>query len=82
MGRPIKEISDAIEKVSGRYKAVTRTISGVYSSEYKGSESEMLNNARQLTDEFAESEGRRPRILIAKILEKNEGSTQQWLKRS
>ncbi len=61
------EISDAIEKVSGRYKAVTRTISGVYSSEYKGSENEMLNTARELTDEFAESEGRRPRILIAKI---------------
>ncbi|MEE9429678.1 MAG: methylmalonyl-CoA mutase [Melioribacteraceae bacterium] len=61
------EISDAIEKVSGRYKAVTRTISGVYSSEYKGSENKMLNEARKLTDEFAEVEGRRPRILIAKI---------------
>lgn len=61
------EISDAIEKVSGRYKAVTRTISGVYSTEYQGSESEMLNKARKLTDEFAENEGRRPRILIAKI---------------
>jgi len=61
------EISDAIEKVSGRYKAVTRTISGVYSSEYKGSENEMLNKARELTNQFAEIEGRRPRILIAKI---------------
>jgi methylmalonyl-CoA mutase len=61
------EISDAIEKVSGRYKAVTRTISGVYSSEYKGSENEMLTKARDLTNEFAENEGRRPRILIAKI---------------
>ncbi|MCP5062375.1 MAG: methylmalonyl-CoA mutase, partial [Ignavibacteriae bacterium] len=61
------EISDAIEKVSGRYKAVTRTISGVYSSEYKGSENKMLSEARKLTDEFAEIEGRRPRILIAKI---------------
>ncbi|MCB0742758.1 MAG: cobalamin-dependent protein, partial [Ignavibacteriae bacterium] len=61
------EISDAIEKVSGRYKATTRTISGVYSSEYKGSENEMLNKARELTNEFAETEGRRPRILIAKI---------------
>ena len=55
------EISDAIEKVSGRYKAVTRTISGVYSSEYNGSEKEMLNDARKLTNEFAENEGRRPR---------------------
>jgi methylmalonyl-CoA mutase len=61
------EISDAIEKVSGRYKAVTRTISGVYGSEYKGSENDMLNSARELTNEFAENEGRRPRILIAKI---------------
>lgn len=61
------EISNAIEKVSGRYKAMTRTISGVYSSEYKNDENEMLNKARKLTDEFAEKEGRRPRILIAKI---------------
>lgn len=61
------EISDAVEKVSGRYKAVTRTISGVYSSEFKGSENPMLNKARDLTNEFAENEGRRPRILIAKI---------------
>jgi len=61
------EISDAVEKVSGRYKAVTRTISGVYSSEFKGSENQMLNKARELTNEFAENEGRRPRILIAKI---------------
>ncbi len=61
------EISDAIEKISGRYKAVTRTISGVYSSEYKGSENKMLNKAQELTNQFAEAEGRRPRILIAKI---------------
>ena len=61
------EISDAVEKVSGRYKATTRTISGVYSSEYKGSENEMLNKARKSTNQFAENEGRRPRILIAKI---------------
>jgi methylmalonyl-CoA mutase len=61
------EISDAIEKVSGRYKAVTRTISGVYSSEYSGSENEMLNKTREMTNKFAEDEGRRPRILIAKI---------------
>ncbi|MBK7105343.1 MAG: methylmalonyl-CoA mutase [Ignavibacteriae bacterium] len=61
------EISDSIEKVSGRYKAVTRTISGVYSSEYKNDENEMFEKARKLTDEFAELEGRRPRILVAKI---------------
>jgi methylmalonyl-CoA mutase len=61
------EISDAVEKVSGRYQAVTRTISGVYSSEYQGSEDRMLSEARKMTDDFAEKEGRRPRIMIAKM---------------
>lgn len=62
------EISDAIEKVSGRYQAVTRTISGVYSSEYKGDdEANNVSIARKMTDEFAEREGRRPRIMIAKM---------------
>jgi methylmalonyl-CoA mutase len=61
------EISDAVEKVSGRYKAVTRTISGVYSSEYGSSEDDMVKKAREMTDEFAESEGRRPRIMVAKM---------------
>ncbi len=61
------EISDAVEKVSGRYQAVTRTISGIYSTEYQGSEDEMLTKARKMTDEFAEKEGRRPRIMIAKM---------------
>ncbi len=61
------EISDAIEKVSGRYQAVTRTISGVYSSEYSEDKNDKMNIARQMTDEFAEREGRRPRIMIAKM---------------
>ncbi len=61
------EISDAIEKVSGRYQAVTRTISGVYSSEYGSEEDNMVKKARKMTDEFAEKEGRRPRIMIAKM---------------
>jgi len=61
------EISDAIEKVSGRYQAVTRTISGVYSSEYNSGEDDMMKKARAMTDEFAEKEGRRPRIMIAKM---------------
>ena len=61
------EISDAIEKVSGRYQAVTKTISGVYSSEFDGNEDETLAKARKMTDEFAEKEGRRPRIMIAKM---------------
>ncbi len=59
------EISFALEKVYGRHKAETRTISGVYSSEYQ--ESEAIAEVRKLTDEFEEQEGRRPRILIAKM---------------
>jgi len=61
------EISDAIEKVSGRYQAVTRTISGVYSGEYNESQDNQAIEARKLADEFASSEGRRPRIMIAKL---------------
>ena len=59
------EISDAIEKVTGRYKAVIRSISGVYSSESKNDMS--FEKARKLADKFAEQEGRRPRIMIAKM---------------
>jgi methylmalonyl-CoA mutase len=61
------EISDAIEKVSGRYQAVTKTISGIYSSEYKDGENEMLAKARAMTEAYAEHEGRRPRIMVAKM---------------
>lgn len=60
------EISYAIEKISGRYQAVTRTISGVYSSEYSNDD-QLFNEVRKLTDEFAQREGRRPRIMIAKL---------------
>ncbi|MBM7660921.1 methylmalonyl-CoA mutase [Bacillus mesophilus] len=59
------EISDAIEKVAKRHKAVIRSISGVYGSEY--SNEEEIEKVKQLTDDFAELEGRRPRILIAKM---------------
>ena len=59
------EISMACEKVVGRYKAVIRTISGVYASENKGDMS--FEEARKLADKFAETEGRRPRIMIAKM---------------
>ncbi len=59
------EISDAMEVVFGRYKAVTRTVSGVYSSEI--SMDEHFKKALALTDKFAELDGRRPRILIAKL---------------
>jgi len=61
------EISDAIEAVSGRYKAVTRTISGVYSGEYNSEKNMSVEKAKELTDAFANEEGRRPRILIAKL---------------
>ncbi len=59
------EISDAIEKVSGRHKAIIKSISGVYSSEYK--EHEEIEKVKQMADEFEEKEGRRPRILVAKM---------------
>ena len=59
------EISDACEKVFGRYKAVIRTISGVYSGEM--SEDTGFRKARELADEFAGLEGRRPRIMVAKM---------------
>jgi len=61
------EISYALEKVFGRYQAVTRTISGIYSTEYGNEEDDMVKKARKMTDVFAEKEGRRPRILIAKM---------------
>ncbi|MBO8176720.1 MAG: methylmalonyl-CoA mutase [Bacillus sp. (in: Bacteria)] len=59
------EISDAIEKVSGRHKAIIRSISGVYSSNY--SDEEEIKKVQKMTNEFLELEGRRPRILIAKM---------------
>jgi methylmalonyl-CoA mutase len=59
------EISYAMEKVFGRYKAVTRSISGVYSKEI--SNNEAFQKAKALADEFAEMQGRRPRIMIAKV---------------
>ncbi|MDP8210133.1 MAG: methylmalonyl-CoA mutase, partial [Candidatus Stygibacter australis] len=59
------EISDAIEKIYGRHKAVIRSISGVYSSEY--AEQDEVQAVRDLADKFEELEGRRPRIMIAKM---------------
>ncbi|MDR2622044.1 MAG: methylmalonyl-CoA mutase family protein, partial [Dysgonamonadaceae bacterium] len=59
------EISDACEKVSGRYKAIIRTISGVYSSETKGDET--FGKASELAEKFARKEGRQPRIMVAKM---------------
>jgi len=59
------EISDACEAIAGRYKATIRTISGVYSSETKNDAS--FIKACELTEKFAKKEGRRPRIMIAKM---------------
>ena len=59
------EISDAVEKVSGRYNAVIHTVSGVYSSEFE--DSSKLNEAKSLVETFEKLEGRRPRIFFAKM---------------
>ena len=59
------EISDACEKVVGRYKAVIRTIEGVYKSETK--DKSEFKEAQELAKKFAEMEGRQPRIMIAKM---------------
>jgi methylmalonyl-CoA mutase len=59
------EISDAMEKSFGRYKATVRSISGVYSSE--AMEDKEFKKAQDLANEFAELEGRRPRIMVAKM---------------
>ncbi|WP_302336005.1 methylmalonyl-CoA mutase [uncultured Porphyromonas sp.] len=59
------EISDACEEVVGRYSAVIRTISGVYSKE--SGQDKQLEYAKQLAAEFAQREGRQPRIMIAKM---------------
>lgn len=61
------EISDAIEKVCGRYQANNQTISGVYIKEYQMSENEIIEKVRSQADVFADKEGRRPRIMIAKM---------------
>ncbi len=59
------EISYALEKVYGRHKAVIRSISGVYSTEF--GEKDEIESVRKMADEFEEREGRRPRIMIAKM---------------
>jgi methylmalonyl-CoA mutase len=59
------EISDAMEKAFGRHKATIRAVSGVYSAEV--SDDENFRIARTMSDQFAELDGRRPRILVAKM---------------
>ncbi|MEM9729024.1 MAG: methylmalonyl-CoA mutase, partial [Myxococcota bacterium] len=62
----VGEISDALEKVYGRYQATIRSIEGVYRSEV-GTDSEGVNRVRARSDAFLEKHGRRPRILVAKM---------------
>ncbi|HET6562694.1 MAG TPA: methylmalonyl-CoA mutase [Marmoricola sp.] len=62
----VGEISGALEKVYGRHQAVIRTISGVYRSE-AGASNEAVTNVLAATERFEEDEGRRPRILVAKM---------------
>jgi methylmalonyl-CoA mutase len=59
------EISDALEKVFGRHQATIRTVSGVYSAEMDYDQE--FTKARQLADEFSQKEGRRPRMMVAKM---------------
>jgi methylmalonyl-CoA mutase len=61
----VGEISDALEKVFGRYKANTQVVSGVYASEYR--EQDVMAKLRSRTEAFQDREGRRPRILLAKM---------------
>ncbi|MDM8522368.1 methylmalonyl-CoA mutase [Desulfococcaceae bacterium HSG8] len=61
----VGEISDAMEKVFGRYVATTQCISGIYAAEY--GESELIEAVRNRTQTFMEKEGRRPRILVTKM---------------
>jgi methylmalonyl-CoA mutase len=63
----VGEISGALEKVYGRHQAVIRTISGVYRSELGDSSDAMVAQVVKAADEFEQHEGRRPRILVAKM---------------
>ncbi|HEU4811385.1 MAG TPA: methylmalonyl-CoA mutase [Nocardioides sp.] len=63
----VGEISDALEKVYGRHQAVIRTISGVFRDESGSSGDEKVQQVLAATDAFEEAEGRRPRILVAKM---------------
>ncbi|OQX31869.1 MAG: methylmalonyl-CoA mutase [Candidatus Sedimenticola endophacoides] len=61
----VGEISDALERVYGRHRAVTRSVSGVYGAAYEGDE--MFDEIKRRIDAFAAAEGRRPRMLVVKM---------------
>ena len=62
----VGEVSDALEKVFGRFVATTQCISGAYASEYAG-DSEIIASLRKRTEQFSEKTGRRPRMLVVKM---------------
>jgi len=66
LGATVGEMSDALEKVFGRHRATIQAITGVYAAEL-GENMEDLKKARAMTDDFARRDGRRPRILVAKV---------------
>jgi methylmalonyl-CoA mutase len=61
----VGEVSDALEKVFGRFVATTQCVSGIYSAEY--GDSEIITSIRKRAEQFKDREGRRPRMLIAKM---------------
>jgi methylmalonyl-CoA mutase len=61
----VGEVSDAMERVFGRYVATTQCVTGIYSAEY--GDSEIIKSLRKRTDQFKDREGRRPRILVTKM---------------
>jgi methylmalonyl-CoA mutase len=61
----VGEVSDALERVFGRFVATTRCVSGIYSAEY--GDSAIIKTIRARTEQFKEREGRRPRILVSKV---------------
>jgi methylmalonyl-CoA mutase len=61
----VGEVSDALERVFGRFVATTRCVSGIYSAEY--GDSAIIKTIRARTDQFKEREGRRPRVLVSKV---------------
>ncbi len=64
----VGEVSDALEKIFGRHRATNQTVSGVYSSAFgSGDEDETMQEIRQKIEAFAVKEGRRPRIMVAKL---------------
>ncbi len=62
----VGEISDALEKVWGRHRATNQTVSGVYGAAY-GEDNKTMTELKNLIEEFAAAEGRRPRIMVAKL---------------